>query len=110
MMNRSVREHGTLQHAAYDTDKVGHGFKNMFDVCQTESLVQFAKSRPQRLKYSCTHPLIVSIVPNMMFIQILRRKQTKTKYPAISSSCYRFRDLSPLKLFCVPSLPLRREY
>ena len=37
------------------TEMVGHGLKNMFEMCNTESL-QFAKSRPQRRKYSHAHP------------------------------------------------------
>ena len=56
------QECAETRHAAarsLDTGKVEHGFKNMFEVCQTEQVQKFAKSRPQRHEYSRTHPLII---------------------------------------------------
>ena len=60
-----------------DAEKVGHGFKNMFDVCQTESLVQFAKSRPRR--QSCTHPVVFNIVPRCLLRFSAENKKDKGK-------------------------------
>ena len=43
---------GKTAHCSTHTEKAGHGFKNMVDVCHTESMVEIEKSRPQRRKYS----------------------------------------------------------
>ena len=69
-----------------DTEKVGHGFNNMIEVCKTERL-HFAKSRFQRREYDVHTHLYCS---KHDFTQALRPKQKRPKSPSCRDNCIGF--------------------